>query len=106
MNGDIYSENQYCAYHLALIKMEEKYEVCENAEALFQMADSLMRQGEYQEAAYALKQVLRLEPEHINALKEKGYCEFMCGNYELCLKDNEKALAQNENDSYALAGGR
>lgn len=104
MNGDIYSENQYCAYHLALKKMEEKYEVCEEAEALFQMADSLMRQGEYQEAAYALKQVLSIEPEHINALKEKGYCEFMCGNYELCLKDNEKALEQNERDSYALGG--
>jgi len=104
MNGDIYSENQYCAYHLALKEMEEKYEVCEEAEALFQMADSLMRQGEYQEAAYALKQVLRLEPKHVNALKEKGYCEFMCGNYELCLKDNERALAQNERDSYALGG--
>lgn len=104
MNGDIYSENQYCAYHLALKEMEEKYEVCEEAEALFQMADSLMRQGEYQDAAYALKQVLRLEPKHVNALKEKGYCEFMCGNYELCLKDNERALAQNERDSYALGG--
>lgn len=104
MNGDIYSENQYCAYHLALKEMEEKYEVCEEAEVLFQMADSLMRQGEYQEAAYALKQVLRLEPKHVNALKEKGYCEFMCGNYELCLKDNERALAQNERDSYALGG--
>ncbi len=104
MNGDMYSENQYCAYHLALKEMDNKYLNCKNADALFQAADLLMRQGDYQEAACAFKQVLRLEPEHEYALKEKGYCEFMCGNYELCLKDNEKALEKNEQDTYALGG--
>lgn len=104
MNGDMYSENQYCAYHLTLKEMDNKYLNCKNADALFQAADLLMRQGDYQEAACAFKQVLRLEPEHEYALKEKGYCEFMCGNYELCLKDNEKALEKNEQDTYALGG--
>lgn len=104
MNGDMYSENQYCAYHLTLKEMDNKYLNCKNADALFQAADLLMRQGDYQEAACAFKQVLRLEPGHEYALKEKGYCEFMCGNYELCLKDNEKALEKNEQDTYALGG--
>ncbi len=104
MNGDIYSENQYCAYHLTLKKMEDKYSKCEDADSLFRLADSLMRQGEYQEAAYALWQVIRLKPEHEDALKAKGYCEFMCGNYELCLQDNEKVLNRNAQDTYAMGG--
>lgn len=104
MNGDIYSENQYCAYHLSLKQMEEKYTLYKDKESLFKLADTLMRQGEYQEAAYALKQVLHLDPENADALKEKGYCEFMCGNYALCLEANEKVLKTDEKDSYALGG--
>lgn len=104
MNGDIYSENQYCAYHLSLKQMEEKYTLYKDKESLFKLADTLMRQGEYQEAAYALKQVLQLDPENTDARKEKGYCEFMCGNYALCLEANEKVLKTDEKDSYALGG--
>lgn len=104
MNGDIYSENQYCAYHLSLKQMEEKYTLYKDKESLFKLADTLMRQGEYQEAAYALKQVLHLDPENTDARKEKGYCEFMCGNYALCLEANEKVLKTDEKDSYALGG--
>ncbi len=104
MNGDIYSENQYCSYHLALKEMEEKYNLCQNSKTLFRLADSLMRQGDYQEAAFALERVLKLDSENPDALKEKGYCEFMCGNYQRCLDANEKVLQQNGQDSYALGG--
>lgn len=104
MNGDIYSENQYCAYHLSLKQMEDKYSVCEDEASLFKLADVLMRQGNHQEAAFAFGQVLRLDPENTDALKAKGYCEFMCGNYELCLEANEKVLKSDEQDSYALGG--
>ena len=104
MNGDIYSENQYCAYHLSLKQMEDKYAVCEDEASLFKLADALMRQGNHQEAAFAFGQVLRLDPENTDALKAKGYCEFMCGNYELCLEANQKVLDANGQDSYALGG--
>lgn len=104
MNGDIYSENQYCAYHLSLKQMEDKYAVCEDEASLFKLADMLMRQGNHQEAAFAFGQVLRLDPENADALKAKGYCEFMCGNYELCLEANQKVLDANGQDSYALGG--
>ena len=104
MNGDIYSENQYCVYHLSLKQMEDKYAVCEDEASLFTLADVLMRQGNHQEAAFAFGQVLRLDPENTDALKAKGYCEFMCGNYELCLEANEKVLKADKQDSYALGG--
>ncbi len=104
MNGSIYSENQYCSYHHALNEMKEKYDLCKNSKSLFRLADALMRQGDHQEAAFALERVLQMDPENTDALKEKGYCEFMCGNYERCLDANEKALQQNGEDSYALGG--
>lgn len=104
MNGDIYAENQYCSYHLALKEMRAKYDLCQNSQSLFRLADSLMRQGDYQEAAFALERVLQLDAKNTDALKEKGYCEFMCGNYQHCLDANEKVLQQNEQDSYALGG--
>lgn len=104
MNGSIYSENQYCSYHLALKEMKEKYDLCKNGKSLFRLADALMRQGDHQEASFALERVLQLDPENTDAMKEKGYCEFMCGNYQLCLDANEKALRQNKEDSYALGG--
>lgn len=104
MNGSIYSENQYCAYYQTLKEMQDRYAVCKNGSSLFQLADTLMRQGSHQEAAFALERVLQLDPANTQALKEKGYCEFMCGNYELCLEANEKVLQQNEKDSYALSG--
>ncbi len=104
MNGSIYSENQYCSYNLALKEMKEKYSLCKNDKSLFRLADALMRRGDHQEAALALERVLQLDPENTEAMKEKGYCEFMCGNYQLCLDANEKALQQNAEDSYALDG--
>lgn len=104
MNGDIYSENQYCSYHLELKHMEEKYSEETNVKGLFDLAQMLLIREEYQEAAYALEQVVRLEPEHIEALKTKGYCEYMCGNYSTCEEDNKKALIQNPLDAYAMRG--
>lgn len=104
MNGDIYSENQYCAYHFSLKKMEDKYSVCKDSQSLLRLADKLMRQGNHQEAAFAFGQVLQMEPKNADALKGKGYCEFMCGNYERCLEANRKVLDADGQDSYALGG--
>lgn len=104
MNGDIYSENQYCSYHLELKHMQEKYKEETNLQGLYELALGLISSKEYQEAAYALEQVTALEPEHTQALKAKGYCEYMCGNYSACEEDNKKALAKNPWDAYAMRG--
>lgn len=104
MNGDIYAENQYCAYHSQLTHMQEKYTNETDVQGLFDLGQRLLAQEEYQEASYALKQVVSLSPEHAQALKAKGYCEYMCGNYNACEEDNKKALNQNPNDAYAMRG--
>lgn len=104
MNGSIYSENKYCAYNLKLKAMKKKYEDETEAENLMKAADHMIKQGVYQEAAIVLHRLLELEPEHKKALIAKAYAEYMCGNYETCKDDNERAMKLDCNDSEALGG--
>ncbi len=104
MNGSIYSENKYCAYNLRLTKIKKKQENVTEVEKLYEIADGMIKQGIYQEAAIILKRLLDLEPEHRNALLAKAYAEYMCGNYEMCKKDNVKAMKLDSNDAQALGG--
>lgn len=104
MNGDIYSENQYCAYYPELKYMEVKYAEESDIHGLFELSKRLLMQEEYQEACYALERVVSLSPKNTEALKVKGYCEYMCGNYKTCEEDNKKALVQNPGDAYAMRG--
>ena len=104
MNGDIHSENTYCAYNLQLKRMREKYGNMENAQELFSIGDSMIKQGFYQEAAIALEQLHKLEPQNKKALIAKAYAEYMCGNYEICKNDNKKAVELDPDDSDALGG--
>lgn len=39
MNGDIYSENQYCAYHLELEKKETQYASYDDAKELLLLGE-------------------------------------------------------------------
>lgn len=104
MNQDLFSENQYCVYNQELKKMRQKYAEFQDADELFVIGQQVLAQGEYQEASYALQRVLELAPEHIEAWKAKGFCEYQCGNYVACKEDNEKVLAKCPEDSYAMGG--
>lgn len=104
MKGSIYEENEYCAYNLSLKKKETKYSKCDNAAALRRLADSLIQQGDYQEASFALKRTKELDPDNADVYSAIGYSEFMCGNYESCLEANNKALEMDGNNTYAMGG--
>ncbi|MBO4291532.1 MAG: radical SAM protein [Lachnospiraceae bacterium] len=104
MKGSIYEENEYCVYNLSLKEKEKKYAKCDSASALLSLAESLISQGDYQEAAFALKRAQKIEPDNANVYRAMGYSEFMCGNYESCLEANEKALELNSADTYAMGG--
>lgn len=104
MNGDICSENTYCAYNLKLKQLDKKYEDNTNVEELSRIADYLINQGVYQEAVVVLNQLLKQEPEHINALLAKAYAEYMCGNYEICKQDNKKVMDLQPENLEALRG--
>lgn len=104
MNGDIYAENQYCAYHLTQKEMEQKFTSEENATELFSIGDLLVKQHCYQEACFAFRRLLELEPENSKALTAKAYAEYMCGNYETCRDDNAKAMSLDPANADALGG--
>lgn len=104
MNSDIYSENQYCCYNLLLKKMMEDKDNTTGEEDTKQKAQCLMHYNEYQEAAFVLKKLAKAEPEDGEVWKMKAYCEYKCGNYQLCKEDNLKALEIEPEDSYACGG--
>lgn len=104
INGDIYSENQYCAYNQKMKSLKDRYHNKLDTEELFQRADILIKNGIYQEAAFVLKRVIMLDPGQEKALLAKGYAEYMCGNYQTCLEDNEKVLTNSPENAEALHG--
>lgn len=104
MTGSIYSENKYCAYNLKLKAMKKAQGKESEAEILFQTADTMIKNGIYQRAAIKLSQLLALEPDNKKAWIAKAYAEYMCGNYEICKKDNETAMKLDACDAEALSG--
>lgn len=104
MNGDIYSENQYCVYNLTLKELEHKFEGIADPRELSSLAEGMIKQRAYQEAAAALAALLKQEPENVQALAAKGYAEYMCGNYEACRENNRKAMTLDPHNTYAVSG--
>lgn len=91
MNGDIYSENQYCAYYLQMIHMEKKYNHIADAQGLMCLGQELLRQEQYQDASFAFKRIAALEPAHKEAYELQRHCEYMCGNHMQCKEAHEEA---------------
>lgn len=104
MNGDIYSENQYCAYNQSLKQWNQKYAKESDEDKLHALAVESMKVGDFQNAGMALNRVIELNQNNIEAYKQKAFCDYMCGNYEQCKEMNEAALKLNASDTYALKG--
>ncbi len=104
MNGDLYSENQYCAYNLELKNIREKYQKYGDVKQLGVIADAMVRQNAYQEARGAFGRLLELEPDNVTALLGSAYAEYRCGNYESCQDKNRRALELDPDNGDALAG--
>ncbi|MCL2592286.1 MAG: radical SAM protein [Defluviitaleaceae bacterium] len=104
MNGDIYSENKYCSYNLALKNIKESLQESTDVDQLIALARTSISQKNYQTAALFTERVLAIEPENQEALSLSGFAEFMCGNYIKCEQINRKVLQINPNDVYAIKG--
>jgi radical SAM protein with 4Fe4S-binding SPASM domain len=104
MNGTLQSENQYCAYALALKAFRERLSAEADAPPLVERAERKLREGAFQEAALLLGRALELSPDHPVALDMLGFAEFMCGNYARSQAANERALELNPQNAYAVKG--
>lgn len=104
MNGDIYSENLYCAYNLALKSFKEDVQALTDVGKLIKDARQAADQGSHQAAAILTERALSIEPKNKEALAINGFVEFMCGNYGRCEEVNRKVLAMEPEDAYATKG--
>ena len=104
MNGDIHSENLYCAYNVSLKKLKEQLLQENDIKWLIAQAEECLANDAFQTAAFLADRALTLCQSEKNTLAIKGFSEFMCGNYVLCEDANRAALALDPNDTYAMKG--
>ncbi len=104
MNTTMHSENPYCAYRTARLKLKDKVAARQDTEALFKQAEHLARTQAYQEAAIILERLCHEEKHRSEALALLGYSHFFMGNYEEAKEANEQILAQEPENSYANKG--
>jgi radical SAM protein with 4Fe4S-binding SPASM domain len=104
MNGDIYGENRYCSYNVALKKSEKEIKRINSAEELLKAARMSVAEREHQLAAQQLERLLELDKSNAEALRLKGRAEFMNGNYVLSENANRRALGIDPGDGYAKKG--
>lgn len=104
MNGDIYSENQYCAYNVAMKRLAGEAANKNDAAELVAGAEQYLRAGNFQAAAMYAKKADDLSPDNREILALRGFAEFMCGNYALSEAVNRKILEVDHDNAYALKG--
>jgi radical SAM protein with 4Fe4S-binding SPASM domain len=104
IEGDIYGENRYCSYNVALKQSSEQIRAYTNTAELFDLARQTAREQEYQKASQLLDRLLELETGHHEALRLKGFTEFMNGNYALSEGVNRRILSVEPQDAYAKKG--
>ena len=104
MNGDIYSENDYCSYHIEMKKLEARVGLIDDPEKLLKNAYALIAKKQFQSAEMVLAKLLSIKPDVIEYLEIYGYVHFELGNYELCRQVNTEILAVDPENAYASKG--
>lgn len=104
MNNDMYSENAYCSYNVAMKKTLERLENVHEVSELSRIGKKFAEEGELQLAQLVLEKALEFEPDNEAALDYYGYASFMLGNYTCSREANEKVLAMNSDSIYANKG--
>lgn len=104
MNGNIYGENIYCSYNNHLRSLELKLAERVDKEKMLTEAKEAVRNEDFQKTALLCARILKVKESNPDALKLKGYAEFMCGNYKESECDNRKVLESIPDDVYALKG--
>lgn len=101
--GSIHAANPYCAYHLALSRVETMLERA-GQERLRAMAEDFVSTNEHQLAALALERLLSRTPDDVDALCRYGFVSYALHNYQIACDANEKALRLAPDNIYATKG--
>ena len=104
VNGSIYSNNDYCSYHIALEKTRDKLSRYDDAAELMTIARTYVNGQKWQQAALTLKRVVEIDSKNVDALELLGYVQFNLGNFDASKEANEKILQIDPNNAYAQKG--
>jgi radical SAM protein with 4Fe4S-binding SPASM domain len=104
MNGDLYSENNYCSYNVAMKKSIRKMREIDDPGELARLGVKFAGEGYFQLAHIVLGRAIELETDNAEILDNYGYVCYMLGNYHDSLIANEAALRINADSVYANKG--
>ncbi|WP_054742630.1 radical SAM/SPASM domain-containing protein [Cellulosilyticum ruminicola] len=104
MQGDVYGENEYCAYSLRLKKCSKIIEQKEDKEELLATAYGLAKTGEYEVAKIVAEKLEALGETSNDFYSVAGFIYFTLGKYEKSLAYNEAVLKVDQADTYAKKG--
>ncbi len=104
MEGSVYGENRYCSYNYAVKNAQQHLDQVSDIDMLIKKARKFIENKSYQLADIVLEKIIDQQNDNCEALSHYGFVSFMLGNYNDALKANEKLLAINPSDPYALKG--
>lgn len=103
-NKDIYSENQFCLFNMAIKKATEKIQKMNDKKEVFELAKKLVERNEYQIAELAFSRAIELDDKDIELFNHYGFTCFTLGNYQDAKKANTLALELDADNVYANKG--
>lgn len=103
-NKDIYSENEFCMYNMAIKKAKTRVSGIDNKTELLELGNTLLSRNEFQLAELAFARAIDLGYKDIDIYNNYGYISYMLTNYEDARKANEQALLLDPDNVYANKG--
>ncbi|MCG8636571.1 MAG: radical SAM protein [Desulfobacterales bacterium] len=104
INGSIYSDNPWCAYHNVMEATRKRLTRYDDPDDLMTTARSFADRQEWQSACLVLERVLELDANHLSALELYGFTSFQAGNFVQAAQANQSILKQDPENAYALKG--
>jgi len=102
--GDIYSENEYCAYHFDIQQSVEEFNECTDVNELTELAYSCINDGHLQFAILAAKRLIELEPDNLIHHDLYAFLHYQIQDFDYCIKINESILEKDPTYSNAKKG--
>lgn len=73
----------------------------QNVEAIFNDAENLFANGNYEEAVKLYSQVIDVEPDNMNAYLRRGFCSSVLKDYDGAISDYSKVIEKHSDHPFA-----
>lgn len=97
-------ENHFCSYRYAVEKEKETIATMNDFNQLVSMGRHMVEQEDYQLAEMYISKALQINPDDIELLNVLGFIHFNLENFVQCEQVNQKVLALDPENVYALKG--